>query len=365
MKNKLAFVLLGIIALIIAVATILEKKYGTKFVIEQVYTAWWMCALWFLMVLAGVFRCLQTQMWKRPSVFILHLSFVVILTGALVTHITSIRGYIHIRNNETTQCFFTPEGTVKKLPFYLCLDSFQIQKDKSSEDIPIDYVSYVMVRDKKGDENATISMNKPLRCKGYRIYQTSYDDDLQGSVFTVMFDPWGIGITYIGYALLALSMIVISLKKMTNFSLNYTFIIGALFASYMLIGLFAQPLMPVLRSPMLFVHVGTIMISYCLLVVSFFNQQVLRPAVFTLAAGIFLGAMWANISWGTYWSWDPKESWALITLIVYAIPLHTKTFPWFQSTRNYRIYSFFAFLCLIMTYFGVNYFLGGMHAYMN
>jgi ABC-type transport system involved in cytochrome c biogenesis permease subunit len=122
-------------------------------------------------------------------------------------------------------------------------------------------------------------------------------------------------------------------------------------------------LMPVLHSPWLSIHVSVIMMSYALLILSFMERRLLEPAVFLLAAGIFLGAVWANVSWGTYWSWDPKESWALITLIVYSLPLHTQSLPWFRSTRNYRIYSILALCSLLMTYFGVNYLLGGMHSY--
>ena len=125
------------------------------------------------------------------------------------------------------------------------------------------------------------------------------------------------------------------------------------------------PLMPVLHSPWLSAHVSIIMMSYALLVLSIVERRLLRLAVFFLAAGIFLGAIWANVSWGTYWSWDPKESWALITLLVYSVPLHSESLPWFRSTRNYRIYSLLALCCLLMTYFGVNYLLGGMHSYAN
>ena len=93
------------------------------------------------------------------------------------------------------------------------------------------------------------------------------------------------------------------------------------------------------------------------------ERSLLRPAVFCLAAGIFLGAVWANVSWGTYWSWDPKESWALVCLIVYSMPLHTESLPWFRKDSHYRLYSLLALACLLMTYFGVNYVLGGMHSY--
>ncbi len=123
------------------------------------------------------------------------------------------------------------------------------------------------------------------------------------------------------------------------------------------------PLMPVLHSPWLSAHVSVIMLSYALLMLSIVDRRMLRAAVCLLAAGIFLGAVWANVSWGAYWSWDPKETWALITLLVYSVPLHVQSLPWFRSQRNFRIYSLVALACLAMTYWGVNYLLGGMHSY--
>lgn len=261
------------------------------------------------------------------------------------------------------------------MPFYLALKDFQVQYDADNV-TPSNYVSLVIIATRKGKEETTISMNNIGRVKGYRIYQTSFDDDEQGSVFTISYDPWGTGITYAGYLLLAISMIWVSLNrkekpekdsslstlnpKLSTFLLTFC---GTAMASYMVIAISRSPLVPVLRSPFLFVHVGSIMLSYILLVVSIIRRDVLRPAVFLLATGIFLGALWANVSWGTYWSWDPKESWALITLLVYSIPLHNRSLPWFNSIRNYRIYSILAFACLLMTYFGVNFLLGGMHSY--
>ena len=90
------------------------------------------------------------------------------------------------------------------------------------------------------------------------------------------------------------------------------------------------------------------------------NLMLLYPAVLLLALGIIIGAAWANISWGNYWSWDPKEVWALITLIVYAIPLHRGLL---QHQRAFYIYCTLAFLSVVVTYFGVNLLLGGMHSY--
>ncbi|MBQ7209876.1 MAG: cytochrome c biogenesis protein CcsA [Paludibacteraceae bacterium] len=142
------------------------------------------------------------------------------------------------------------------------------------------------------------------------------------------------------------------------------------------------PLMPVLQSPLLSIHVAVIMLSYALL---FFiainslaallsknrNMQVhllvsrllLYPAVFLLTIGIFIGAIWANISWGRYWGWDPKEVWALITMLVYSLPLHSSQLSWLNKPKTFHLYCVVAFLTVLFTYFGVNFLLGGMHAY--
>lgn len=140
-------------------------------------------------------------------------------------------------------------------------------------------------------------------------------------------------------------------------------------------------LMPVLQSPLLSLHVSIIMISFALLafvmlnsIVALFNRHeqqrlmqfshtLLRPAVCCLAIGIFLGAIWANISWGRYWGWDPKEVWALITLLVYAAPLHSQSLPFFRRPQVFHIYCLLAFLSVLFTYFGVNFLLGGLHSY--
>jgi ABC-type transport system involved in cytochrome c biogenesis permease subunit len=85
--------------------------------------------------------------------------------------------------------------------------------------------------------------------------------------------------------------------------------------------------------------------------------------VFLLAIGIFIGAIWANVSWGNYWSWDPKETWALITFMVYGVAFHDQSISWLKKPTTYHLYIALSFLTILMTYFGVNYFLGGMHSY--
>ena len=149
-------------------------------------------------------------------------------------------------------------------------------------------------------------------------------------------------------------------------------------------------LMPVLQSPLLSIHVVVIMIAYSLLAFIMLNgvtavilhqsqkeckeqierlqiisQIILYPAIFLLAIGIFIGAVWANISWGRYWGWDPKEVWALITMLVYALALHPRSLPWFHRTMFFHVFCITAFITVLITYFGVNFLLGGMHSYAN
>jgi cytochrome c biogenesis factor len=73
--------------------------------------------------------------------------------------------------------------------------------------------------------------------------------------------------------------------------------------------------------------------------------------------------MWANESWGRYWGWDPKETWALISIMVYAFVLHTRLVPGLRGRFTYTILSVYAFASIMMTYFGVNFYLSGLHSY--
>ena len=94
-----------------------------------------------------------------------------------------------------------------------------------------------------------------------------------------------------------------------------------------------------------------------------FSKLMSYPATLFLGVGIFIGSVWANISWGNYWSWDSKEVWALITFMIYGVAFHGTSLPWMRKPMHYHIYMVLAFLSVLMTYVGVNYFLTGMHSY--
>lgn len=146
------------------------------------------------------------------------------------------------------------------------------------------------------------------------------------------------------------------------------------------------PLVPVLRSPWLMIHVSVITASYgffgicavagitsmAMLLFGRVNHDLRRVnemsmiiGLVLLTIGIFFGAIWANESWGRYWGWDPKETWALITMIVYALITHSRFIPSLNNYFAFSAMSSAAILSVLMTFFGVNYYLSGLHSYGN
>ena len=153
------------------------------------------------------------------------------------------------------------------------------------------------------------------------------------------------------------------------------------------------PLVPVLKSYWLMIHVAIITSSYGFFGLSallgmvvlvlyiidnkkinakvkasvkeltIVNEMSLTVGIFLLTIGTFLGGIWANESWGRYWSWDPKETWAFISVIFYAFVLHVRLIPGLQSKYLFNLLSLLCFSTVIMTYFGVNYYLTGLHSY--
>ena len=528
----------ALITAILMVATIMEKIHGTEYVLQNIYCADWMIALWTTATLSGIVYVLQRRMQRQPVTLCLHLAFAVILLGAFVTHTTGRQGQMHLRVGEYSNQYLLPDSTIEKFPFSISLHGFEVTRYAGTE-TPMDFTSTIVIYDNERIEG-TVSMNSIFKHRGYRFYQSGYDNDERGTFLAVSHDPWGIGITYAGYSLLLLSMILFfvqpdsrfrtALRKGrtiaiillmlfvsttssarntqqipakenaiallgTNYGAEALYnsmsdnrplaitclatgtilfvlfcinrkenrtrqilaswikVIAWVTAAYLslqialrwhigghiplsngyetmvfmawlsilmtpiagnrvkevlpfgyivcglalLVSTFGDsteqiaPLAPVLRSPLLSIHVVVIMISYTLLAFTMLNgvaaliintthknsplanreiaelQRIstlmLYPAVFLLTAGIFIGAVWANISWGRYWGWDPKEVWALITMLLYSTTLHSGSIKAMRHPLFFHIYCIVAFLAVLMTYFGVNFILGGMHSY--
>ena len=677
-----------------AIATIVEKIHGTTFVSTKIYSTWWFTAIWAVLAIVSIARIITSGMQKTLTVLTLHISFVVILAGALTTHLTSKKGYLHLRCGEKARLYTEQSNNgdmrTATLPFSVKLNEFNI-KNYEGTTTHSDYASHLTFSTDGGSTNETVSMNNIAVVEGYRFYQTSFDQDMRGSILTVTYDPYGTGITYIGYGLLIVSAVLllilrtprikqlyktltrplpppspverepltpskpsISGKKFFIFHFSFFILLAAsgfaktpvvaredaemaerklivyngrvcplntlahdfclkvtgktsykgLSAEQLLLSLPLAPeewsekellkiknkalkerlgistdlarikdfyesdgrykldillneqmnkaedeqdkklvrsiydvdeqislvnaavtgkliehykgnnppsetrisaeilynqqpftvvgafmivigilviviaeivrkkgnavklgilsvicifqlavfllrwyisgniplsngyetmafvslstslltlvavwmlrkqtfvcntvtigglmiagltllvahlsemspqitsLMPVLHSPWLTTHVSLIMVSYSLFAfmaviagvdlvkrdarLDALNRLMLYPAEMCLAIGIFLGAIWANQSWGTYWSWDPKEVWALISMLIYCVPLHVESLPIMRKAKVHDWYLIMAFLSILMTYFGVNYLLGGMHSY--
>lgn len=96
---------------------------------------------------------------------------------------------------------------------------------------------------------------------------------------------------------------------------------------------------------------------------TYINEMALTVGLVMLTIGNFLGGQWANESWGRYWGWDPKETWALVSIMVYAFVIHMRFVPALRGTWIYNFFSVLAFAAILMTYFGVNFYLTGLHSY--
>ncbi len=709
MLKKIAFTLYAIVIFVMAMATIMEKTKGTPYVLNNVYGSWWFTSLWALLAVSGIIYIVRRKM-KKAGLLLLHLSFVVILTGALLTHLTAWQGIVHLRKGEPVKSCFVDgkEGkNLHELPFTITLDKFNILYHHGTE-AAADYESHFTIVTSKGKEQGFVSMNNIYSAEGIRLYQSGYDEDMKGASLSLNSDPWGIPVTYTGYALLFLSMVLVlidpqgrfrqlirkasaatailmlmptqshaistfsehqaeefgklcinyndricpvqtfaldftrklygkssykdytaeqvlcgfifqreewnkepilriksgevrhtlnlpeytsvaslfdeqgyrlgnfiqqyymgnndklheeimkvddkvmlimqlsrgnllklfpfegqwyspndsvpehvemerktyfqsalpllgtlvqnrqtadadeMLQKMAKYQQTYgandipsatrlkaerlynsipfakilfmvclTFALLSLFSwqwmkrlsltvlilsflaltfnlalrwiisgyipmsngyetmimmAWMIMlasllvyrrfhiiltfGLLLSGflllvshlgqmdpkithLMPVLSSPLLSIHVSCVMMAYGLFSITFacgiyaliikrkaeemhlLSQLFLYPAEFLLTAGIFIGAIWANISWGRYWGWDPKEVWALITMLIYAFAMHSTSFAWLRKPVHYHWFMVLAFLAVLITYFGVNFFLGGLHSYAN
>lgn len=677
MKKFLILIYVVLTGVLMA-ATFIEHSRGTAFVERYIYHSVWFCCLWGILACFVVVAMARFNWLKRLPVVLLHSSFLIILGGAMLTFLFGEKGYIHLKKGvEVTTFVRESDKHEVSLPFALRLDSFNI-KYYSGTEAPSDYVSAVTYVQHGHSASANISMNRVLSVDGYRLYQSSYDDDGSGSWLSVNYDPMGIGVAYTGYVLLALASIGLLISKRESFrrllqnpllrkgglllmlllvfgasahaelraisleeantlcakqviyqdrivplnTLARDFVLkltgkdayrglspeqvlaswlvytedwarepmiyvknGALrqmlnhprgkyialnelfdgdkyklqsmlsgevckndsklknaimeldekvglilmlregtlikplpedgsvtplsetavkaellynkipfskllfminltlgilsFGGLLYLGLRREdapvsnavrvikcsfvwlllasclfhwmgyalrwyiggrmplgngyetmlflagcvlalscwlqrrflfvlpfgfllsgftllvaylgeinpqitPLMPVLLSPWLSIHVSLIMIAYALYAYIFLNgilalclrhrpEQVERlmlfsklmsyPATLFLGVGIFIGSVWANVSWGNYWSWDSKEVWALITFMIYGVAFHGTSLPWMRKPIHYHIYMVLAFLSVLMTYVGVNYFLTGMHSY--
>lgn len=214
---KITLILLVHYVILLAAATFVEKAQGTAMAREIIYNNPLFYLLQFLLILNFCATAWQARLWnqRKYGVLLLHISFIVILLGALVTNMFGFEGIVHIREGETVSQMRTTEDQ-RPLPFSIRLDDFKLVRYPGSHS-PSSFESFLTIHTEEGERSEHIYMNKVIYEQGYRLYQSSYDADEQGTILTVNNDTAGTGITYAGYLLLLAGMLLTLADKKSRF----------------------------------------------------------------------------------------------------------------------------------------------------
>ncbi len=204
MIKKITFSLYIVVVAVMAAATFCEKLGA-----GDLYHTWWFTLLWALLTAAGIVYIAQSRLHRWPTL-LLHAAFVVILAGALLTRLTARRGVIHLRQGQSTAEYMAAKDgqgmEPARLPFKVKLEKFNIRYHEGTK-VAADYESIISIGGDGPANRYTVSMNRIASHGGVRFYQSSYDEDGRGSVLAINSDPYGIPVTYVGYALLFFSLL--------------------------------------------------------------------------------------------------------------------------------------------------------------
>ncbi len=213
---KTMVVLLSILAVGAAVGTFVENDFGTARAKELVYHAWWYQLTLFLISLNLIAVIDKTKMYRVKARTLFHVSFILILFGAAVTHYFGFEGMMHIREGERSNVIMIGDKKVET-PFYIALKKFTLTRYPGSRS-PSEFYSDLTLIDEVNNNtfDTEVYMNHTLNYGGYKFFQTSYDNDEKGTKLSVNKDP-GVEVTYIGYALLFLGLILNLFDKQSRF----------------------------------------------------------------------------------------------------------------------------------------------------
>lgn len=214
--TRTAFALLAGMTVCLAAATFVEKAQGSDFALRHIYHSGWFVLWWIALAAVSLTVAVLRLGRRRKAALLLHASLGLILLGALLTFTTSRKGYVHLRSGECRTAFVSDDGRETRLPFALRLDRFEIEYYPGTQ-APADYLSFMTVIDGAAQLPAGVSMNRIFSYAGYRLYQTSFDGDLRGSILSVNYDPWGVPVTYAGYLLLGVSMVAVLCSRGSGF----------------------------------------------------------------------------------------------------------------------------------------------------
>ena len=215
--KRIAFGSAGLLVFMMMTATVIEKMQGTDTAWSVIYGSPFFTALWGVMTVCAFVYLMSRKLQRDFFTFLLHIAFLIILTGAFVTRLYGKQGNIHLRMGDAPVSAFVTSGQNKEpLPFQVQLHDFHIEYYKGSF-APMDFTSCIRIDDNGMQAEGEVSMNRIFTYRHYRFYQSAYDKDGQGTILAVSYDPWGIGITYTGYALLLLSILGFFFQKDSMF----------------------------------------------------------------------------------------------------------------------------------------------------
>jgi len=205
-------VLLVVLAIGAAIGTFIENDMGNAYAKAHIYASWWYQSLLLLASVNLIFVFLKQgkNLFKPGPIF--HFAFVIILIGAFITYHFGLDGSMHIREGEQSNTI-TVGNKIIVVPFQIALNKFTLKRYPGSR-APSEFESDVVVKDSINSKNfnAIIYMNNTLTYQGYKFFQTSYDEDEKGTILSVNKDP-GVLVTYIGYTLLFLGLILTLFDK--------------------------------------------------------------------------------------------------------------------------------------------------------
>lgn len=317
-----------------------------------------------VIALALLALCLTSvnDFWGKSTVPLLsHTGIALVLVGGLLGAADRVDVQMQVYKGAPTELeAFDNRGNLVRMPFGVSLEDLRIDyyEDGTS---PKQFTSLLSVDGSK----LRTSVNHPGRYKGYRIYQYGYDpDSRQYSVLKIVRDPF-LPVVALG-ALLLLSAALLGLKKIWR---GWKVLVAALalsvvFASISIAGISFGTLVPALRSLWFIPHLTVYMLAYSILalavfigIASIFSKKIpddltgklLSTSSSLLLIGMLCGAVWAQQSWGGYWTWDAKECWAAATWLLTLCGIHTK------KKKLMLAFVVISFLAMQMTWYGVNY----------
>lgn len=318
------------------------------------------------------------------------IGIILIIFAGVITAFFGEEGFVEIKKGESADKIYIEDDLTKDLGFSIKLEDINIEyypekrvinpalsTAKNSPEARKGgvkgYKTKVVINGRKG----LIEVNKPFSYKGYSIYQYGYDESMPDQTLLQVVKDYGFFLACIGYGLLLLGIIVSypSAFKVSRIHLFGIALLWLVFASLFFIRI-RFPMVPALRSRWLVSHVSSVFIAYAnftfafiLSIIGFFRKK--KDALLSLThnsiclgfvfltIGIIIGSIWARYAWGHWWGWDPKETWALITWVIYGI--------YFMKKEKWRLspilFGIAGFLVLLFNYLGVTYLMKGLHSY--